>query len=571
MFSLVSAARDLSRLREIYVVLVRHGFGEIVTRLRLAKVRHPKDDTGGRVGESIPPPSEGEVFPPEELSRGEAERLSHSFGVRLRLVAQDLGPTFVKLGQLLSTRSDVIPQDIVTELRKLQDDVPPCSFDDVRDQIESSLGVALDDVFESFDPQPIAAASIGQVHRAVLKRDTDAVPVAVKVQRPGVDQIVARDLDLLHGLARLVERAIPESRIYSPTGLVEQFERAITSELDFRGEAENAVRFAKNFDGDPSVVFPAVHRQASSRRVLTLEFLRGVKIYDAIRAGFSAQAIAQKAIHVVIKQIMEDGFFHADPHPGNIVIMGTPAEPVFGMFDLGMVGRLPPEIRDKTLDLMVAAVRRDYTAIADAMYAIGSPTRKVDMRAYRADVAELADKWLGRPLKDIELSALVRDIIQGATRHGIEVPSDFLLVAKALMTIEGVAKEVCPDLDVFEEAKPHFFDLLRKRYSPQRIGSDVWRGIERLSIAAYDMPAQITEVLDDLRLGRLTVKGSVPELGPAVDRLGRRLFAGLVVVTFVVSGTTLLAMGRYVHLGFALLGVGIASLVGHVTLDLRRG
>ncbi len=570
MFSIVTAARDLSRLREIYVVLVRHGFGEIVSRLHRGKPRARRDEFDAHVSESVPPPS-GDYFSPEEMSRGEEERQRISFGERLRLVAQDLGPTFVKLGQLLSTRADVIPADIVGELKKLQDDVPPVAFDDIREQVESSLGAPLEDVFASFDAQVLAAASIGQVHRAVLKRADGEVPVVVKVQRPGVAHVVARDLDLLHGLARLVERAIPESRIYSPTGLVEQFDRAISSELDFRGEADNATRFAENFSADPSVVFPSVYREASSKNVLTLEFLQGVKIYDALAAGYSAEAIAHKAIGVVIKQIMEDGFFHADPHPGNIVIMGEPAEPVFGMFDLGMVGRLSPEMRDKTLDLMVAAVRRDYDGLADAMYAIGSPTRKVDMRAYRADVAVLADRWLGRQLKDIELSALVRDIIQGATRHGIEVPPDFLLVAKALMTIEGVAKEVSPGLDVFAEARPYFLELLRKRYSPQRIGSDVWRGIEKLSNVAYDVPAQVTEVLDDLRLGRLTVKGSVPEFGPAVDRLGRRLFAGLVVVTFVVSGTTLLAMGRYVHLGFALLFVGLAALVGHVTLDLRRG
>lgn len=571
MFSIVTAARDLSRLREIYVVLVRHGFGEIVSRLKLVKLRHPRDDSGERVGESVPPPSEGDFIPPEELSRGEDEKKRHSFGVRLRLVAQDLGPSFVKLGQLLSTRSDVIPHDIVAELKKLQDDVPPVPFEEIREQVENSLGAMLDDVFESFDQAPLAAASIGQVHRAVLKGESGPLHVVVKVQRPGVAQVVARDLDLLHGLARLVERAIPESRIYSPTKLVDQFDRAITSELDFRGEADNATRFAENFSSDPSVVFPSVHRRASSKYVLTLEFLSGVKIYDALKAGYSADLIAHKAIGVVIKQIMEDGFFHADPHPGNIVIMGAPLEPVFGMFDLGMVGRLSPEMRDKTLDLMVAAVRRDYVGLADAMYAIGTPTRKVDMRAYRADVAVLADKWLGKQLRDIELSALVRDIIQGATRHGIEVPADFLLVAKALMTIEGVAKEVSPGLDVFAEARPYFLELLRKRYSPQRIGNDVWRGIERLSGVAYDMPGQVKEVLDDLRLGRLTVKGSVPEFGPAVDRLGRRLFAGLVVVTFVVSGTTLLAMGRYVHLGFALLFVGFSALIGHVTLDLRRG
>lgn len=569
MFNIVTAARDLNRLREIYVVLVRHGFGEIVSRLRHTRPR--SGVSGDRVGDSVPPPSDRDFIPQEEMARGEDERQHISLAVRLRLVAQDLGPSFVKLGQLLSTRGDVIPPDIVEELKKLQDEVPAVGFDEIRAQVEQSLGGPIETIFESFDPKPLAGASIGQVHRAVLRTEEGPTPVAVKVQRPGVAQIVARDLDLLHGLARLVERTIPESHVYSPAALVEQFDRAITSELDFRGEAENAVRFAENFAGDPTVKFPRVYRDASGRFVLTLEFLHGKKIYAALEAGFDRGVIAQRAIGVVIKQILEDGFFHADPHPGNILIMGEPSSPTFAMFDLGMVGRLSPEMRDKTLDLMVAAVRRDYLGLADAMYAIGTPTRKIDVRAYRADVAELADKYLGRQLKEIELSALVRDVIRGATRHGLEVPPDFLLVAKALMTVEGVAKEVHPALDVFAEARPHFLELLRKRYSPQRIGNEVWRGLEKLSTVAYEMPGQLNEVLDDLRLGRLMLKASVPEFPRTVDRLGRRLFAGMVVATFVTSGTVLLAMGRYFVLALVLLLVGVVSLMGHIVLDWRRG
>lgn len=571
MFNIVTAARDLNRLREIYVVLVRHGFGEIVSRLRHPRAKPRETGEGERVGDSVPPPSDRDFIPEEERTRGEQERRQISLAVRLRLVAQDLGPSFVKLGQLLSTRADVIPADIIEELKKLQDDVPPVEFEEIREQVEQSLGGTIQDLFDSFETAPLAAASIGQVHRAVLRTGAGPVEVAVKVQRPGVARVVARDLDLLHGLARLVERAIPESQIYSPRALVDQFDRAITSELDFRGEAENAARFADNFAHDPTVKFPRVYPDASGRFVLTLEFLHGKKIYDALDAGFDRGVIAQRAVAVVIKQILEDGFFHADPHPGNILIMGERASPTFAMFDLGMVGRLSPEMRDKTLDLMVAAVRRDYLGIADAMYAIGTPSRKIDVRAYRADVAELADKYLGRQLKEIELSGLVRDIIGGASRHGLEVPPDFLLVAKALMTVEGVAKEVHPTLDVFAEARPYFLDLLRKRYSPQRIGNEVWRGLEKLSAVAYEMPGQLNEVLDDLRLGRLMLKVSVGEFPRTVDRLGRRLFAGMVVATFVTSGTALLAMGRHPWLALALLGVGFASLVGHIVLDQRRG
>ncbi|HSO00460.1 MAG TPA: AarF/UbiB family protein, partial [Candidatus Nanopelagicales bacterium] len=550
MVSIVTAVRDLNRLREIYLVLVRHGFGELAQRLgfrgRPSGERQPKA--------LLPPaaPIETEdgaielVIPEEEQRRGEEERHKISLAERVRLVAMDLGPSFVKLGQIASTRTDLIPREWIVELKKLQDEVTPLPFEEIKVAVETSLGASLEDLYERFDERPLAAASIGQVHRAVLKHPEGPKDVVVKAQRPGVRSTVARDLELLHALAALIERVIPESRIYSPTELVDQFDRAITSELDFSLEADNAARFKRNFEGyrpagdaaSGSVCFPHVYREASSKQVLTLEFLPGYKVYDAIRLhGHQGPVIAKASVGIIIKMIFEDGFFHADPHPGNILIMGQPQQPIFGLIDLGMVGRLSPEMRDRTVDLMIAAVREDHVALADALYAIGTPTKKIDMRAYRAHVSVLAEKYLGRPLKEVDLAAMISDLIGGATKFGIEIPPDFLLVGKALMTMEGVGKELDPDLDVFGEARPYFLDLLRRRYSPERIGMDVWRGLERLSSVAYDLPQQTREILEDLRMGRLTVHTSDPTLPAIVDRLGRRLFAGLVVGSFVLSGT----------------------------------
>ncbi|MEO5729693.1 MAG: AarF/UbiB family protein, partial [Byssovorax sp.] len=261
-------------------------------------------------------------------------------------------------------------------------------------------------------------------------------------------------------------------------------------------------------------------------------------------------------------------FFHADPHPGNILILGAPDKPVIGLIDLGMVGRLSPEMRDRTVDLMVAAVRQDHIAVADALYAIGTPTKKVDMRDYRGEVALLAEKYLGRPLKEIDLAAMITDLIRGATKYGLEIPPDFMLVGKALMTMEGVGKEIDPDLDVFGEARPFFLDLLRKRYSPERVGNEIWRGLERFSGAAYDLPQQTREILDDLRLGRLTLQTSNPHLPALVDRLARRLFSGLVVASFTLSGAGLLAAGKQEGLGIALLVVAALVVLANLVSDL---
>jgi ubiquinone biosynthesis protein len=468
MVAIFSTIRELGRLRQIYVVLVRHGFGELAKRIGLGQKRTKAGRARrGRAAAERPSARDRRGDPIEAEKRAAIEAARSPLAERVRLVAVDLGPSFVKLGQIASTRTDVLPREWTSELKKLQDEVPPLPFADIRTAVEASLGAPLDQFYESVDEEPLAAASIGQVHRAVLRHEDGPKKVVLKVQRPGIRGTVQSDLDILHDLAHLIERSIPESKTYNPVGLVEQFDRAITAELDFVLEADNAGRFARNFEGRSEVRFPKVYREASSKQVLTLEFLPGKKVYAAISEdGFSGKAIAETALKVVIKMIFEDGFFHADPHPGNILISGSPEAPVFGLIDLGMVGRLSPEMRDRCIDLMVAAGRNDYVAIADALYAMATPTKRVDMRAYRAEVAMLAERYLGKQLKDIELSGLISDLVGGAKKFGLEIPADFLLVGKALMTIEGVGKEIYPDLDVFEQSKPLFIELLKQRYSP---------------------------------------------------------------------------------------------------------
>ncbi|MFI5299444.1 MAG: ABC1 kinase family protein [Polyangiales bacterium] len=530
MASLLTAVRDLGRLREIVGVLARHGFGESLNRMGLSNLA-PNRTT-------IPP-------------AGDAERRLIAWQERVRLVLQELGPSFIKLGQIISTRPDLMPAELVTELKKLQDDVPPVSFEAIKHQVEEQLARTIDEVYVRFDERPLATASIGQVHRARLRAEydepglgPDGTPlpqeereVVVKVQRPGVKDTVERDLELLHILAQIVDRSIEEARIYDPIGLVNQFDRSITAEMDFSVEATNGERFRRNFDGWTNVAFPHSYKQASSKRVLTLEFFDGQKIYAAVKGGFSGPAIAKSSLGFIVKMIFEDGFFHADPHPGNIIIMGTPEAPIIGLIDLGMVGRLSPEMRDKTIRLMVAASTNDPRGVADALYSIGRPTKKVDMIAYRAEVEVLAEKYLGRPLKEIEMSAMIKDLVDGAIRYGLEIPTDFMMTGKALMTIEGIGKELDPNLDVFGEARPYFVDLLKKRLSPEEIGVTLLRTAEKYAGLASDLPQHAVEVLDDLRMGRLQIKTEESQLAPAFDRFGRRIFNGMVASALVVASS----------------------------------
>jgi ubiquinone biosynthesis protein len=547
MVSIVHAARDLGRIRDVSAVLMRHGFGQVAVRLGIGR----KSD------------------PPGDEQKGQEQ----SFAVRLREVLEELGPSFVKLGQIASTRADVLPQNVIIELRKLQDSVSPVSFAEIKARAEQSLGAPLEDLFEHFDETPLAAASVAQVHRATLRTADGPKDVAVKIQRPGISETILSDLDILHTLAALLERTIPESRTYSPVGLVQQFDRAITSELDFTLEAENAGRFAKNFESEPIVRFPKVYREASSKHVITLEFLDGLKIPDAVRKGFSGNRLARIALKLVIQQIFQDGFFHADPHPGNVLILGTPEDPIYALIDLGMVGRLSPRMRDQTIDLMVAALRRDYEGLADAMMQLATPTRRIDQAAYRAEVALLAERYLGKALKDIELSAIVRDLVRTATTYGLEVPPDFLLVGKTLMTIEGIGKEIAPELDILEEVRPHVFELLKQRYSPERLGMEFLRRAERFGSMTSTLPDQVGDVLEDLRSGRLNIRAHDPARVEAMDRLGRRLFTALVLCALLGCGAFLLVAGeRGAALAAALLAVGgvLAHLMVEVSAKLFR-
>ena len=535
MASILTTVRDLERLRQIAGVLAVHGFGEVVERTGLSTL------IPGR-------------------KRGDGARMPA--GIRLRKVLEDLGPSFVKLGQIMSTRPDLIPEDILVELKKLQDEVPAEPFDAIRAEVERELGCELAEIYESFDETPLASASIAQVHRARLRDGDHAPDVVVKVQRPHVQAVMARDVDLLYWLAKAIVRSMPESQLYRPISLVEEFDRSVSAELDFSLEADNHERFTQNFEHNPHAKFPKVYRSASAKRVLTLEYLEGRKLYDAQRAGVSGELIAKRSVEIIIQQIFEDGFFHADPHPGNIIILGTDDEPIIGMIDVGMVGRLSPKMRDRTIDLMLAAVREDYGGIADALYAIGRPVRKIDRDAYDAEVATLAQRYLGKRLKEIELGSLIRDLVMASRKFGVEIPAEFLMLGKSLMTVEGVGKEIYPELDLLEEVRPYFMTLFQQRFSPERMTQDALRGLRRLGAATSEMPLQLEEILEDLRNGAFTIRTQQTQLESAGDRLGRRAFSGLVVGSLIIAGAILLSQESY-WLGGLAVAAGAVYALGH--------
>jgi len=530
MVSVIRTVKNTERLAQIGLVLARHGFGEILARLPLGPL-------------APAPPADG---------------VPRTFAVRLREALQDLGPSFVKLGQVMSTRPDLLPPEVIAELRKLQDDVPPMTPEEVEQVLTESYGEGLDAIFASFERTPLASASIGQVHVATLRPTVDGGPplaVVVKLQRPKARATVERDLDLLYLLARLLEAHVPETRAFAPIAMVGEFDRAITAELDTGLEADNAARFIKNFTGHAGVRFPTPYRAATTKRTLVMERFFGQHLDDFVAAGGpgTGPRVARLALGVIAKMVFEDGFFHADPHPGNIIMMGTAEAPVLGLIDLGLVGRLTEEVRDKAIALMLAAVTANATDLADALLAMGRPKGKVDLPRFRGEVGQLSEKYLGRPLAEVELSGLIRDLVQGAIKYDIEMPPEMLMVGKALMTVEGIGKQLDPDLDVWTELRPYFTRLVMDRFSPQRLGREALRALRALSTSAADLPGQIHDILDDLRAGKLEVTNRDPALALATERLGRRLHTAITSAALLGGGVTLLAVDRHPTLATILL------------------
>ncbi|HET6334032.1 MAG TPA: AarF/UbiB family protein [Polyangiales bacterium] len=540
---LFDTVRDLGRLREIAGVLARHGFADLLQRTGLASLVPGK----------------------------KAENSDPRIALRVRQVFEELGPTFVKLGQLISTRPDLLPAELIDELKRLQDDVPPLPFDEMKRAIESELGAPISEMFSLFDERPLASASIGQVYRALLRTDEGEVAVVVKAQRPNIGPTIDRDIDLLYWFARVLERSVPESRMYAPVRLVEEFDRAIRAELDFALEADNADRFTNNFADLPTVRFPRVYREYSSRKAITMGYFDGLNLFDAVARGASAERIAKNAVQIVVKMIFEHGFFHADPHPGNILVLGTPEEPVLGLVDLGLVGRLSPRLRDRLVDLLIAAGTRDPRAITDALYAIGKPTKKVDRTALEADISRLSDKYLGRRLGDVAFSDLIRDLANASMRYGMEMPPELVMVGKAVMTVEGIARQIYPQLDVVEEMRPYFTEIVGHRYSPERLTTDMLHIATRFANAATEFPARAEDILEDLRQGRMSIDVRQPSLMRATERLGRRIYSGLVVASLILTGGLLLAHNHPGY-GNALLAIAaVWTLIVAVTLTLGRG
>ena len=542
MWESLGTVRDLGRLQEIAGVLIRYGFGDMVRRIGMSAAL----ERTGRMLHWDDPEAMAYMAPPE----------------RVRCAMQDLGPTFVKLGQVMATRVDLLTPEWTTELGKLQNAVPALPFAQVRPQLVEDLGADPEAVFERLEETPLAAASLAQTHRAWL---ADGSAVVLKVRRPGIRDTVEADLRLMARLAEIVEERAPDLRRYHPAEVVQQFSASLRRELDFAAEGRNAERIAANFAGHDEVVVPRVYWEWTSERLNVQECLQGIAGTDLAAvdaAGLDRAQLAATGAGIVLKMVLEDGFFHADPHPGNIFYL---PDGRIGVIDFGMVGRVSEQRRFQIVQLLHGLVERESAPVADVLMEWGEGGGEVDEARLQADVGAFVDQYRGVPLKDLHMGLMLTDVTTILRDNGLSLPPDLALMIKAFLTLEGMGRQLDPDFDMAGAARPFLQRVVLQRYSPRTL---LKRG-RRTALDAMelvgDLPRELRRLLRTARRGRLHMQVEVTSLkafGEQVDRAANRLTMGVITAALVVGSSIVMNSAGGGVSSRWLLALGVLGFVG---------
>ncbi|MGM8061612.1 ABC1 kinase family protein [Vogesella indigofera] len=530
--------RDLPRLREISAVLLKHGLGEFVQRLRLPAAVE-------KAGEwfNLRLPDSADAIPAP---------------IRVRLAFEELGPTFIKLGQILSTRVDLFAPEWINEFEKLQNTVPPIPEALLAPYLQQVLGEAPETLFASFDMAPIGSASIAQVHRATLH---DGSEVVVKLRRPGIVQKVDADLRILEHLAHLIELEFPDARRFMPSDIVAQFARSLKRELDLAAEARNMERFARDFAEDPYIRIPKVYWEYTRADVNVQDFIDGFSaspVSALPAAGLDPSLLARRGADAVLKMILLNGYFHADPHPGNVIFL---PEDRIAFIDFGMVGRLSHRRRDEIVDLLAAMAQRDEHAMMGVL--IGwTGSVPVDEEQFAEDIGEIFFQYDHVVLKDLNMSQLINDLMALIRNHGILLPADMAMLFKALITLEGLGRQLEPQFQLVEHLTPFVRKLIIERYRPEAL---LKRGRETLSdgfAMLASLPRDIIRIGRDIKHGKFRINLDLKRLeqfGHQLDKSVNRLTMGIVtgcliigssIVMTVDGGPTLFGLPVFGFLGF---------------------
>jgi ubiquinone biosynthesis protein len=539
--------RHLNRYRQILSILFRYGFGDLIDLLKI--------DQYLEIGLQLISKNRHERI--EKLSRAE----------KVRMALEELGPTYIKLGQILSTRPDLVPVDFVQELARLQDNVPAVSFNEIRRVIEGEMGGPIADIFDFFEEEPLASASIGQVYRAGLKNGELA---AVKVQRPGIRGIVEVDLEIMLHLATLAEKNIEEFALYRPVKIVEEFAATMEKEMDFSIEASNLERMAADFLDDETVYIPKVYRETTTPRVLTMEFIDGIKvsqIQSLVESGLDLKEITRRGADICLKQIFDHGFFHADPHPGNIFIL---PDNVVCLLDFGMVGSVNQQTREDFVELVDSVVHRHEGRTAQVLLKITSWDAEPDIRELEKDVADFLGQHLFKPLKDIRIGKLLKHLLDLTTRHRLRIPPDTFMMLKALATLEGVATMLDPDFDIISRSEPFIRRIKLARFHPKRITGDILQTTSDLLDVMQQIPRDIREISKFIRQRKIPVvveHRGLEEMLATHDQISNRISFSIIIAALII-GSALIVISKTPPYFFGISLIGIIGFLAAAVMGI---
>jgi len=532
--------RHLNRYRQILAILLKHGFDDLLERLKVDQY----------IAAGLQAISKEPTSPAGKLSRPQ----------RLRMAFEELGPTYIKLGQVLSTRPDLIPAKFVYELAKLQDEVSPFPFSEVKAVVETEFGRPPEAVFDELEEQALASASIGQVHKARLK---SGEAVAVKFQRPGIRKVIEVDLEIMLHLATLAERHIKEFEIHRPVKIVEEFARTLEKEIDYHIEATNMERIARQFLDVPYIYIPAVFSEMTTTRVLTTELVDGIKISKIEKleaAGLDKKLITARTVELVLKQAFDNGFFHADPHPGNIFVL---PDNVICLVDFGMVGIVDRRTREEFVDLIDSVVHQHEAKAAQVLLNLTEWDEQPDIRALEREVADFMGRHLYKPLKDMEIGKLLQDLIELTIRFHLRIPPNIFLMIKTLSAVEGVGRMLDPEFDLIAHAEPFIKRVKLERFTPQRITSDVFDVMSRLLQFLQQFPKDLLDLTGIIRQQKLSLqlehKGLETMLATQDQTSNRMSFA--IIIAALIIGSALIVISEIPPLVY---GISLIGIIGYL-------